>query len=60
MFSKIEITPKFPVNHNNSQKLYFEPQHFTQQKDLSYKETYDKILFQNKILHPNTDEMKLA
>ena len=60
MFSKIEITPKFSVNHNKSQKLYFELQHFTQQKDLSYKETYDKILFQNKILHPNTGEMKLA
>ena len=60
MFSKIEITPKFSVNHNKPQKLYFELRHFTQQKDLSYKETYDKILFQNKILHPNTGEMKLA
>ena len=43
-----------------SQKLYFEPQLFTQQKNTSYKETSDKISFQNKVLHPNTGEMKLA
>ena len=60
MFSNIEITPKFSVNHNKSQKFYFEPQFFTQQKIISYKETFDKISFQNKVLHPNTDEMKLA
>ena len=59
MFYKIEITAKFSVNHNKSQKLYFEPQLFTQQKNISYKET-DKILFQNRVLHPNTGEMKLA
>ena len=59
MFSNVEITPKFSVNHNKSQKLYFEPQLFTQQKNISYKET-DKILFQNRVLHPNTGEMKLA
>ena len=58
MFSKAEITPKFYVNHNKSQKLYFEPQRFTQQKNISYRETFYKILFQNKILHPNTGEMK--
>ena len=60
MFSNVEITPKFSVNHNKSQKLYFEPQLFTQQKNISYKETFDKISFQNKILHSNTGEMKLA
>ena len=60
MFSNVEITPKFFVNHNKSQKLYFEPQLFTQQKNISYKETFDKISFQNKVLHPNTGEMKLA
>ena len=63
MFSKIEITPKFSVNHNKSQKLYFEPQLFTQHKNISYKETsdnYKEISFQNKILHPNTGEIKLA
>ena len=60
MFSKVEITPKFSVKHNKQQKLYFEPQLFTQQKNMSYKETFDKISFQNKILHPNTGEMKLA
>ena len=60
MFFKVEITPKFYVNHNKSQKLYFEPQLFPQQKNICYKETFDKILFQNKILHPNTGEMKLA
>ena len=59
MFSNVEITLKFSVNHNKSQKLYFEPQLFTQQKNISYKET-DKILFQNRVLHPNTGEMKLA
>ena len=56
MFSKVEIAPKFFL----SQKLYFEPQLFTQQKNTSYKETSDKISFQNKVLHPNTGEMKLA
>ena len=60
MFSNFEITPKFSVNHNKSQKLYFEPQLFTQQKNISYKETFDKISFQNKVLHPNTGEMKVA
>ena len=60
MFSNVEITLKFSVNHNKSQKLYFEPQLFTQQKNISYKETFDKISFQNKVLHPNTGEMKLA
>ena len=60
MFSNVEITPKFSVNHNKSQKLYFEPQLFTQQKNISYKEALDKISFQNKVLHPNTGEMKLA
>ena len=60
MFSNVEITPKFFVNHNKSQKLYFEPQLFTQQKNISCKETSDKISFQNKVLHPNTGEMKLA
>ena len=60
MFSNVEIAPKFSVNHNKSQKLYFEPQHFTQQKNISYKETFDKISFRNKVLHPNTGKMKLA
>ena len=60
MFSNVEITPKFSVNHNKSQKLYFEPQLFTQQKNISYKETFDKSSFQNKVLHPSTGEMKLA
>ena len=60
MFSNVEITVKFSVNHNKSQKLYFELQLFTQQKNISYKETLDKILFQSKVLHPSTGEMKLA
>ena len=60
MFSNVEITPKFSVNHNKSQKLYFEPQLFTQLKNISYKETFDTILFQNRVLHPNTGEMKMA
>ena len=60
MFSNFDITPKFSVNHNKSKKLYFEPQLFTQQKNISYKETFDKISFQNKVLHPNTGEMKVA
>ena len=55
MFYKVEVTPKFSVNH----KLYFEPQLFTQQKNISYKETFDKISIQNKVLHPNTSETKL-
>ena len=57
MFSNVDITPKFSVNHNKPQKLYFEPQLFTQQKNLSYKETFDKTSFQNKVLHPNTGEI---
>ena len=60
MFSNFEITPKFSVNHNKLRKLYFEPQLFTQQKNISYKETFDKISFQNKVLHPKTGEMKVA
>ena len=60
MFSKAEITPKFSVNYNKSQTLYLEPQLFTQQKNISYKETFDKISSQNKILHPNTSEVKLG
>ena len=60
MFSNIKITPNFSVNHNKSQKMYFEPQSFTQQKNISYKETFDKIWFQNKVLHPNTGEIKLT
>ena len=59
MFSNVEIRSKFSVNHNKSQKLYFEPQIFTQQKNISHKETFDKISFQNKGLHPNTGEVKL-
>ena len=60
MFSIVEITRKFSIDHNKSQKLYFEPQLFTQQKSISYKETFDKMSFQNKVSHPNTGEMKLA
>ena len=60
MFSNVEITCKFSVSYNKSQKLYFGPQLFTQQKNIFYKETFDKISFQNKVLHPNTGEMKLA
>ena len=60
MFSNVEITCKFSVSYNKSQKLYFDPQLFTQQKNIFYKETFDKISFQNKVLHPNTGEMKLA
>ena len=60
MLSNVEVTPKFSVNHNKSQKLYFEPQLFTQQKNISYKETFDKSSFQSKFLHSNTGEMKMA
>ena len=59
MFSNVKIIPKFSVNHNKSQKLYFKPQLFTQQKNISYQETFNKISFQNKVLHSNTGEMKL-
>ena len=60
LFSNVEITPKFSINHTKSQKLYFEPQIFTKQKHISHKETFDKISFQNKVLHANTGEMKLV
>ena len=60
MFSNVEIIPMFSVNLNKSQNLYFKPQLFTQQKNISYKETFAKILFQNKVLHPSTGEMNLA
>ena len=49
LFSDVDINPTFSVNHNKSQKLYFEPQLFTQQKNVSCKETSDKISFQNKV-----------
>ena len=58
MFSNIEITPTFSVNHNKSQKLYFE--HNFSHNRKTYKEAFDKISFQSKVLHPNTGEMKLA
>ena len=48
MFSKVEITPNFSVNHNKSQKLYFEPQIFLQQKNIYFKETYDEIYFKTR------------
>ena len=57
MFSNVEIARNFSVNHNKSQKLYLEPQLFTQQKNISYKETFDKSSFQSKVLHSNTGEM---
>ena len=60
MFSNIEIEPKFSINHNKSQKLYFEPQLLTQKKNISYEETFDKIMFQSKVLYPNAGEMKLT
>ena len=60
MFSNVEITPKFSVNHNKSQKLYFEPQLFTQQKKISYKETFDKFYFKTRFYTQITGEMKLA
>ena len=60
MFSKVEIIPKFAVHHSKAEKLYFEPLPFTKQKNISYKETFDKISSQNKVLHPNTGEMKLV
>ena len=45
-FSNVEITPTVSVNHDKSQKIYFEPQLFTQQKNISYKETFvPKISF---------------
>ena len=50
VFSNFEITPKFSVDQNKQK----------QQKNISHKETSDKISFQNKVLHPNTGEMKLA
>ena len=59
-FLTFEITPKFFSNQNKSQKSYFETQFFAQQKNISYKETFSKISFQNKILHSKTGKMKLA
>ena len=56
MFSNVEITHKFSVNHIKSQKFYLDPQLFTQQKNISCKETFDKSSFQN----PNTGEIKLV
>ena len=60
MLSNVEITPRFSASHNKSQKLSFEPELFTQQKNISYKETFDQSSFQSKVLHSNTGEMKLA
>ena len=59
IFSNVEIAPKFPLNHNKSLKLYFEPQLLTQQQNSPHKEIFGKLMFQNKVLHPNTAEMKL-
>ena len=56
-FPTLKLHPSFLMT---TQKLYLERQLFTQQKNISYKETFDKILFQNKVLHPKTGEMKLT
>ena len=42
MFSNVEITLEFSVNCNKSQKLYFESQLFTKQKNMSSKETFHR------------------
>ena len=44
MFSNLEVTPKFSVNHNKSQTLHFGPQLFTQQKYISYEETLQNFV----------------
>ena len=59
-FLTLKFRPSFSVNHIKSQKMYLGPQIFTQQKNISYEETCTKISFQNKVLHPNIGEMKLA
>ena len=48
-FLTLKLHPRF-LSHNFSHS----------KKSISYKETFDKISFQNKVLHPNTGEMKLA
>ena len=55
-----KLHSSFLLITNKSQELYFEPQLFEQQKNVSYKETFATISFQSKVLQPNTVKMKLA
>ena len=59
-FLTLKLHPSFLLTTINQKSFTLSHSFFTQQKIISYKETFDKISFQNKVLHPNTDEMKLA
>ena len=48
MFSNVEIAPKFSVNHNKSQKLYFQPQLFKQQKIYLIRKLLTKFHFETR------------
>ena len=55
MFSNVEITPMFSVDH----KCCTWSHNFSHSREI-YKETFDKILFQNKVLHPNSGRNKVG
>ena len=55
MFSNIEIIHKFSVttNHKSCTLSHYI---LRKKKNITCKETFDRILFENNILHPNTGE----
>ena len=55
-----QVFTKFSVNHINHKSYTLSHNFSHTKKNESYKETFDKISFQNKALHPKTGEMKLA
>ena len=58
-FLKLKLHQSFmltTINHKSCTLSH----NFSHNRKICYKETFDKISFQNKILHPNTGEMKLA
>ena len=59
-FQTLKLHSSFLLTTITHKSMYFEPQLFTHQKNISYKETFDKSSFQNKILHPNIGEINLA
>ena len=48
VFSNVEITPKFSINHTKSQKLYFEPQIFTNRNIYLIRKLLTKFRFKTR------------
>ena len=58
-FVTLKLHPNFLITTKNYKSCTLS-HNFSHNRKIHLKETFDKILFQNKVLHPNTGEMKLA